>query len=38
MISRPEKPSAAWTAEQTVGFMLERLDEGDFYILCPDNT
>ena len=34
---REEKPAAAWTPEQTVGFMLERLDAGDFYILCPDN-
>jgi len=32
-----EKPDAAWTAEQTVDFMLERLADGDFYILCPDN-
>ena len=32
-----EKPAAAWTPEQTVDFMLERLDAGDFYILCPDN-
>src|ERR1700744_6269098 len=34
---RTEKPAAAWTAEQTVDFMLERLEAGDFYILCPDN-
>jgi NAD(P)-dependent dehydrogenase (short-subunit alcohol dehydrogenase family) len=34
---RTEKPAAAWTAEQTVDFMVERLDAGDFYILCPDN-
>jgi NAD(P)-dependent dehydrogenase (short-subunit alcohol dehydrogenase family) len=34
---RAEKPAAAWTAEQTVDFMIERLDAGDFYILCPDN-
>jgi NAD(P)-dependent dehydrogenase (short-subunit alcohol dehydrogenase family) len=34
---RTEKPDAAWTPEQTVDFMLERLAEGDFYILCPDN-
>lgn len=34
---RAEKPAAAWTAEQTVDFMLERLAAGDFYILCPDN-
>ena len=34
---RTEKPAAAWTAEQTVDFMIERIDAGDFYILCPDN-
>jgi hypothetical protein len=34
---RTEKPAGAWTAEQTVDFMLQRLDAGDFYILCPDN-
>ena len=31
------KPDAAWTAEQTVDFMLDKLAAGDFYILCPDN-
>ncbi len=34
---RTEKPAAAWTPEQTVDFMIERLEAGDFYILCPDN-
>jgi NAD(P)-dependent dehydrogenase (short-subunit alcohol dehydrogenase family) len=34
---RSEKPAGAWTAEQTVDFMMERLAAGDFYILCPDN-
>jgi NAD(P)-dependent dehydrogenase (short-subunit alcohol dehydrogenase family) len=34
---RREKPAGAWTPEQTVDFMIERLDAGDFYILCPDN-
>lgn len=34
---RTEKPAGAWTAEQTVDFMIERLAAGDFYILCPDN-
>ena len=29
---RAEKPQAAWTPEQTVDFMVDRL-----YILCPDN-
>lgn len=32
-----EKPAAAWTAEQVADFMFERLEAGDFYILCPDN-
>jgi hypothetical protein len=34
---RTEKPASAWTPEQTVDFMMERLEAGDFYILCPDN-
>ena len=34
---RTEKPPGAWTAEQTIDFMIERLQAGDFYILCPDN-
>jgi NAD(P)-dependent dehydrogenase (short-subunit alcohol dehydrogenase family) len=34
---RTEKPAGAWTPEQTVDFMLESLERGDFYILCPDN-
>jgi NAD(P)-dependent dehydrogenase (short-subunit alcohol dehydrogenase family) len=34
---RAEKPAGAWTPEQTVDFMIERIDAGDFYILCPDN-
>jgi NAD(P)-dependent dehydrogenase (short-subunit alcohol dehydrogenase family) len=34
---RIEKPAGAWTPEQTVDFMIDRIDAGDFYILCPDN-
>jgi NAD(P)-dependent dehydrogenase (short-subunit alcohol dehydrogenase family) len=34
---RTEKPPGAWTPEQTIDFMMERLEAGDFYILCPDN-
>lgn len=34
---RTEKPAAAWTPEQTVDFMIEELERGTFYILCPDN-
>jgi NAD(P)-dependent dehydrogenase (short-subunit alcohol dehydrogenase family) len=34
---RTDKPAGAWTPEQTVEFMIGRIDAGDFYILCPDN-
>ncbi len=34
---RTEKPGGAWTPEQTVAFLFESVDRGDFYILCPDN-
>lgn len=32
-----EKPAGAWTPEQVVALLLERLAAGDFYIVCPDN-
>jgi hypothetical protein len=34
---RTEKPAGAWTPEQTIDFMMMRIDAGDFYLLCPDN-
>jgi NAD(P)-dependent dehydrogenase (short-subunit alcohol dehydrogenase family) len=34
---RTEKPQGAWTPEQTVDFMIERIAANDFYILCPDD-
>jgi len=34
---RTDKPAGAWTPEQTIDFMMERLAANDFYILCPDN-
>lgn len=37
MSSATEKPAAAWSSQQVVDFMMERLAVGDFYILCPDN-
>lgn len=39
MIARfiPEQPAGAWTSEQVVEFLLESLQRGDFYVLCPDN-
>lgn len=36
--SSADKPAGAWTAEQTVEYMVEKVfDEGDFYVICPDN-
>lgn len=32
-----EKPEAPWTAGQLVDYVLGRLQDEDFYILCPDN-
>lgn len=34
---RTEKPEGAWTPQQTVDFLFEAVDRGEFYILCPDN-
>lgn len=34
---RTEKPAGAWTPEQTADFMIDSLNKGHFYILCPDN-
>ena len=38
MTGAPAKPAGAWTAEQVVGFMLEGISRGDFYVLCPDEA
>ncbi|WP_319532930.1 SDR family NAD(P)-dependent oxidoreductase [uncultured Cohaesibacter sp.] len=32
-----EKPAGAWTANQVADFLMDGMDQGDFYILCPDN-
>lgn len=37
MTGTAEKPAGAWSSEQVVDFMMQRLAAGDFYILCPDN-
>jgi NAD(P)-dependent dehydrogenase (short-subunit alcohol dehydrogenase family) len=31
------RPSGAWTADQVIDYLLAGIDQGDFYILCPDN-
>jgi NAD(P)-dependent dehydrogenase (short-subunit alcohol dehydrogenase family) len=33
----PEKPASAWYPEQVADSLLEGLEAGKFYILCPDN-
>ena len=38
MTGSADKPAAAWSSEQVVEFMLERVTAGDFYVLCPDNA
>ena len=32
-----EKPPGAWSASETVLYMLDAVRNGDFYILVPDN-
>lgn len=32
-----EKPSGAWTPQETILYMLDHIRQGKFYILCPDN-
>jgi NAD(P)-dependent dehydrogenase (short-subunit alcohol dehydrogenase family) len=38
MTGAADKPPSAWTAEQVIEFLFERLAAGDFYVLCPDNA
>ncbi len=33
----PDKPDAAWGPGQVVEFLMQSLENGDFYVLCPDN-
>ena len=32
-----QKPDGAWTPEETVSFLMARMAQCEFYILCPDN-
>jgi NAD(P)-dependent dehydrogenase (short-subunit alcohol dehydrogenase family) len=34
---RTEKPPGAWTPDQVVDMLIDGMNRGDFYILCPDN-
>jgi short-subunit dehydrogenase len=32
-----EKPKGAWTPEQVVEYLVGKMGEGAFYVICPDN-
>jgi len=34
---RTEKPPGSWTPDQVIDVLVERMRNGDFYIICPDN-
>ena len=34
---RREKPPGAWTPAQVADMLVQGVNRGDFYILCPDN-
>jgi NAD(P)-dependent dehydrogenase (short-subunit alcohol dehydrogenase family) len=34
---RTEKPPGSWTPDQVIDMLVERMGNGDFYIICPDN-
>jgi NAD(P)-dependent dehydrogenase (short-subunit alcohol dehydrogenase family) len=34
---RTDKPPGAWTPDQVVEMLINGVNDGDFYILCPDN-
>ena len=33
----PEKPPGAWLPEQVAEHLLAAIEQGDFYVICPDN-
>lgn len=35
--TQKEKPNGAWWPEQVVDFLEEKMAEGKFYIICPDD-
>ena len=34
---KKEKPDGSWSPEQVKDFMVSKMGEGRFYIICPDN-
>jgi NAD(P)-dependent dehydrogenase (short-subunit alcohol dehydrogenase family) len=37
MTTSREKPPGAWMPDQVVDMLIDGMNQGDFYILCPDN-
>lgn len=31
------KPDGAWAPEQVADYLYQKMDEGKFYVICPDN-
>ncbi|KAK6358783.1 hypothetical protein TWF730_008102 [Orbilia blumenaviensis] len=31
------KPDGAWAAEQVAEYLVEKMEKGEFYVICPDN-
>ncbi|MBS0518868.1 MAG: SDR family NAD(P)-dependent oxidoreductase [Proteobacteria bacterium] len=34
---RTEKPPGAWTPDQVIDMLIDGMNRGEFYVLCPDN-
>jgi NAD(P)-dependent dehydrogenase (short-subunit alcohol dehydrogenase family) len=34
---RTEKPAGAWTPDQVIAMLIDGMNAGDFYVICPDN-
>ena len=32
-----EKPAGAWWPDQVADYLYKKMDEGKFYVICPDN-
>jgi NAD(P)-dependent dehydrogenase (short-subunit alcohol dehydrogenase family) len=35
--NRTEKPPGAWVPSQVIDMLIDSMNQGDFYVLCPDN-
>ncbi|CRK04192.1 hypothetical protein BN1723_008845 [Verticillium longisporum] len=35
--SSGEKPAGAWTSEQVANYLVEKMTQNEFYIICPDS-